>query len=375
MIRGDVFKVSKFLAPYHQDPTELNRCACKRKRQSKRKCMENIFEWFGTSEHWPLYTYNSTAAFFHLLQFIIVVFVIAAVTSKIEPDFVFVSPERELIWQNYALIKADTTNTKCTDLESSEMYRDRSSWKINQDMVSHQIFNFNNTVLIPYKKRGLIIRVDIMLATFFLLSALFQYANGKLLHVTPDFPRIINYIEYSISSSLMIMVMAIHMGIVELYTITSLAGLFFGMNLFGACTELIIELYIRLPKSDETETIQQYGWLWVSIPQIAAWVLFLFAIVPVLTQYSIIQECSNTGVPAHVHFAIALQAGIFTLFGFIQSYSIYYRMKNIDDPEYIAYATEQADTYNIAMSFIAKTILAWTLLAPALSVKSDALRR
>ena len=142
----------------------------------------------------------------------------------------------------------------------------------------------------------------------------------------------------------------------------------------GACTELILELCIQLGR-DESNIIRQNKWLWVLIPHAAAWVLFLFAIIPVLTQYSITQTCSNTGVPTHVHLAIVLQAGLFCVFGIIQTASVKYRLENISDTALIQYAIDKMDMANIALSFIAKTILAWTLLAPALSVNEDALRQ
>jgi hypothetical protein len=334
----------------------------------------NFSKTYLESDQWGLYTYNLYAAILHLIQFFAVLVLIRLKTSKIDPDFVFVSPERELIWQNYALIKADTTETQCTDLAWSSTYQNKSAWLLNKDMVNHAIFDFTNTVLIPYKKGGMVVRIDVMIAFFFLLSAAFQFYNGTVLHKCPKFPRIINYIEYSVSSSLMLMVMAINVGIAELYTVISLAGLFFGMNIMGACTEVILELCIQLGR-DESTVVRQNKWLWVLIPHTAAWVLFLFAIVPVLTQYRIIQECSNTGVPAHVHFAIALQAALFTVFGIVQTISMKYRLENISDTAKIQYAIDKMDMTNIALSFIAKTILAWTLLAPALSVNEDALRQ
>ena len=334
----------------------------------------NFSKEYLESDQWGLYTYNLYAAILHLIQFFAVLVLIQLKTSKIDPDFIFISPERELIWQNYALIKADTTETDCKDLAQSSTYQNKTAWVLNKDMINHNIFDFRNTVLIPYKKGGITIRVDVMIAFFFLLSATFQFYNGTVLHKNPKFPRIINYMEYSVSSSLMIVVMAINMGIAEFYTVTCLAGLFFGMNIMGACTELILELCIQLGR-DESNIIRQNKWLWVLIPHAAAWVLFLFAIIPVLTQYSITQTCSNTGVPTHVHLAIVLQAGLFCVFGIIQTASVKYRLENISDTALIQYAIDKMDMANIALSFIAKTILAWTLLAPALSVNEDALRQ
>jgi hypothetical protein len=57
----------------------------------------------------------------------------------------------------------------------------------------------------------------------------------------------------------MIIVMALNTGIVEIYSITSLAGLFFGMNILGACTEIIMEQYENLKES--ASKMQDNAWL------------------------------------------------------------------------------------------------------------------
>jgi hypothetical protein len=323
----------------------------------------------GPANKWELYYFNMTVAFMHLIQGVVVIALIGYKTSKIDPDFVFISPQRELLWLNYALLKSNTTGTECKDLEQSSMYQDKSQWIVNKDMVDHQIFDFNNTVLISYKKNGVIIHTDMMVAVFFCLSFGFQILNGEITASVPAFPRIINYIEYSISSSLMVMIMAVNVGIIEIYTITSLAGLFFGMNIFGACTETILDLCTsqKIPFSKTK--------YYVALPHCAGWVLFLFAVVPVLNQYIVIQQCSNTGVPAHVHLAIALQVGLFGVFGLIQACSIIYRVYNLTDDNKIQNAIHKTDLANIMMSLVAKTTLAWTLIAPGLTVRNEFLRK
>lgn len=318
------------------------------------------------NKQWKPHKLNTAAAFFHGLQCIVVIFIIIFKTSKINPDFVFISPQRELIWQNYALIKADTKEPTCPALQNNALFNDKSQWKPNIDMVEHNIFNFNNTVLIPFYKRGVIIHLDIMIALFFFLSFAFQWLNGYILNKDPSFPRIINYMEYSVSASLMIIALAVNMGIAELYTITSLAGLFFGMNILGACTEIILHL------NSETGQTKNHIALYVFIPQCAAWLLFLFAIIPILTQFTIIRECSNTGVPAHVYLAIVLQTLFFCLFGIAQTWSTTYRLQKPANSEY---AIQMIDNTNIILSFVAKTCLAWSLLSPALSVKDGALKQ
>ena len=321
------------------------------------------------TKSWELYQFNMGVAFLHLVQGIVMIALIVFKTSKIDPDFVFISPQRELLWQNYALLKSNTTTTECKDLEQTSMFQNKSQWVVNKDMVDHFIFDFNNTVVIPFKKNGVIIHTDIMVAVFFFLSFSFQILNGEITTRMPDFPRIVNYIEYSISSSLMVMIMAVNVGIIEIYTITSLAGLFFGMNILGACTEMIFDLCTSSPTAMPSKT--KY---FVALPHFAGWVLFLFAVVPVLYQYILIQQCSNTGVPAHVHLAIALQVGLFGVFGLVQAFSITYRVYNIGDYSNIQYAQNKTDLANIWMSFVAKTALAWTLISPGLTVRAEFLK-
>lgn len=344
-----------------------------RRRTEKHKNTEPDTEEERDTESWKAYKLNKTAAWFHFAQGIIVIGIIMAKTSRINPDFVFISPQRELVWQSYALLKADTTKTDCTDLEKNDMYRDKTQWVLNKDMVEHAIFNFNNTVLIPYLKRGMVIRTDVMLAFFFFLSFSFQMLNGYILNNNAGFPRVVNYIEYSISSSLMIIVMAVNVGIVEIYTITSLAGLFFTMNMLGACTELMLELYITLNRTTHESNYPSI--YWITFPQTVAWIAFLFAICPVTIQYSLIQQCSNTGVPAHVHAAIGLQVVLFCFFGMAQTISVVYRAVYIDDDAQVQYTVNTMDNVNVILSFSAKTALAWSLLAPALTVKDNYLTK
>jgi hypothetical protein len=321
---------------------------------------------------WSAFQFNKKVAWYHLLQAVVVVFIILGKTSKINPDFVFISPQRELIWQSYALLKSDTTSTECTDLQSNSLYQNKQDWILNEDMVDHAIFNFNNTVIIPYLKHGAILHTDVLLAFFFILSFLFQMTNGYILNQDTRFPRIINYIEYSVSSSLMIMVMAVNVGIAEIFTVTSLAGLFFGMNILGACTELMLELSIALHRAaGENAYLLHNIAYWIMIPQIAAWILFLFAVCPVIIQYATIQSCSNTGVPAHVHAAIVLQVVLFSFFGLAQTLSVVCRVIHIADDCRIQCVVNAMDNINIILSFSAKTALAWTLLAPALTVKDS----
>ena len=317
---------------------------------------------------WELYHLNMGVAFLHLVQGIVMIALIGLKTSKIDPDFVFISPQRELLWQNYALLKSNTTATECKDLAQTSMFQDKSQWVVNKDMVDHHIFDFSNTVVIPYKINGAIIHTDIMIAVFFFLSFGFQILNGEITTRMPDFPRIVNYVEYSISSSLMVMIMAVNVGIIEIYTITSLAGLFFGMNILGACTEMIFDL---CASSNTPMSKTKY---YVALPHCAGWVLFLFAVVPILYQYILIQQCSNTGVPAHVHLAIALQVGLFGVFGLVQAFSITYRVYNICHSDEIRYAKDKTDLANILMSLVAKTTLAWTLISPGLTVKDEFLK-
>ena len=177
-----------------------------------------------------------------------------------------------------------------------------------------------------------------------------QAFTGLFIGFDFDGPRIMHYIEYSISSSLMLIVLAVNTGILEVYTLVGFFGLFFGMNMLGVCAEFIS--YLAPSK------------LWWMIPHFSGWVLYLLAYVPVIEQYERGRRCS-VAVPDFLTAAIYLELVFFSMFGLAQTALLWWRMV-----EPLANVSYYTDLTSITLSIVAKTFLAWVLLGPVLSVKA-----
>jgi hypothetical protein len=125
---------------------------------------------------------------------------------------------------------------------------------------------------------------------------------------------------------------------------------------------------------------------------------------PLLDSYLQSTHCSERGPPGFVNVIVFLEFVLFSCFGFVQLYSLYYRTifiqnptvtsarsytplvatsrfgsNNYDNEELVmniendtstsknyTNVAEKADYMYILLSFIAKTQLAWLILAPAL---------
>jgi hypothetical protein len=301
---------------------------------------------------------------------------------RIPKDFAFVSPVAKLHWTNHALIKSDATSNTCSEVSESPHFRSTiPSSPTNQlnlfpprasfpDFLD-PLFDFTNTTLIEYNVPGNELQLNWMMMSFFALSFIFQLAHGLILDRYEDFPRVLHYIEYAFSSPLMIMVMAINVGIKELFIITSLAGLFFGMNILGMAAEGMMHYAGRIDKdaySAYTEICK--------LTHIAGWFMFMFAMIPIWKQFDQVLKCSERkGTPSYAYAAIVIESICFFLFGLIQSAGLlekhwYFR----DNPGAKKLPTSilfKYDSLHALLSLTAKIFLAWLLLGPALSVKEE----
>jgi hypothetical protein len=209
---------------------------------------------------------------------------------------------------------------------------------------------------VRYDRPGNTLYTHYTMVAFFALSSAFQAANGYFIGFEGSFPRVLHYLEYSVSSSLMVIVLAANTGILEVITLVALFGLFFGMNILGACAEILSWA------AAENERSMLHSW-WV-LPHAAGWVLYLLAYVPIIVQYEKSRECS-VAVPDFLTAAIYLELFFFTLFGAAQTWLLWWRAS--EPKADVAYWT---DLTSITLSLVAKTFLAWVLVGPVLSVKN-----
>ena len=324
------------------------------------------------NKQWKLYRWNTIVARVHGLQCFVLMLAIVLKLQYITPNVPYVSGTQELKITNHAMIRIDRDYDKCDDVRNSAMFKNPIKHLFPSGLMDKEhLYDFTNTSGIEYTVTTVHANTPVLICVFFALSCLFQYWNGWVLNSNPNSPRIIHYLEYSLSSSLMVVVLGVNLGVFELYQLMGLFGLFFGMNLFGACAELFCYIAeqggmgkVRVLGFDESS-------LWL-IPHLAGWVLFLIAYVPLFVKFCITAHCSVPELPWFLTFAVIVELFFFLLFGAVQFIGLSWRMaavrgRGVASDKII----EAMDKWNIGLSFFAKTSLAWLLIGPALSVNTD----
>jgi hypothetical protein len=78
-------------------------------------------------------------------------------------------------------------------------------------------------------------------------------------------------------------------------------------------------------------------------------------------------KCSeNGGTPTYIYILIIMESFLFFVFGFLQIASLVEKLSYTDSlPEELLF---RYDCFHAMLSVVAKTILVWLLVAPALSV-------
>jgi hypothetical protein len=232
---------------------------------------------------------------------------------------------------------------------------------------SSNFYQFLDTYAVPHSFEVGFIDVRYLICAFFFLSFLFQMlqvagADGRL-----------RFVEYSLSASLMILAIAVQVGITDIYILCCMFALIFATNVLGLMAELLMAL--KTP------------WLWL-LPHCLAWVTCLVAYAPLLDAYLSSMYCSDRSPPGYAHVIVFLQFALFSCFGCLQLYSLYNRTlalqldwyhnnPNIDETSFFFLETDGSDkgmdtsrdweemAYTM-LSFTAKTLLAWLVLAPTI---------
>jgi hypothetical protein len=341
---------------------------------------------------------NRTAVCLHFISAIVIAIVYGTHFTRIPRGYVFVSPIAQLYWTNHALVRVNATENRCHDVETSphfiatipsspaagmHLYPTRTPYP---NFMEH-VFDFSDTTIIQYNIPGNELNLNMMMMCFCLLSFVFQTVHMMLLEKYDTMPRFLHYAEYAFSSPLMVMVMAVNVGLKELFVITSLGGLFFGMNILGMCAEVMAHYAGRI----ERDSLFSYMEVCKAI-HVSGWVLFLFAMCPIWRQFHQVLQCSeNKGTPATAYAAVILESLLFFLFGFLQIASLVDKFQyvyktmgkedenptgNQDIHTIVKIDAEDLfkyDCIHALLSLTAKTLLAWLLLGPALSVNPDQL--
>lgn len=366
----------------------------------------------GTNPLFQFRVVNNTVAWAHFLQFLVVVSLYATKFRCITPNQIFVSDMVNLTSPHHMIhvfdgSAAPSSCPAALDVIRSTWYRSRPHLD-NSDVIIHGVgddvlFDLRNTTTVEFYPYTYRLNVSAMIACFFFLSWAFQLLNGWYVENEPDGPRYIQYVEYSLSASLTIVVMALNTGIQDLYTILNIFVLFFGMNVFGILAEFMMHLAekwctrfdfglfeidaARYRRNQGTELTRRLPYenypigfrnLWL-VPHLCGWVLFLFAWLPIIIKYTKTQQCSENsvsqGVPWFVQVVVSLESTFYLLFGIVQWVVLRGRGEVLSNA--LADKTNdrlwwkvRLDYWTTMLSFGAKTLLAWLLLGPRLKATS-----
>lgn len=208
-----------------------------------------------------------------------------------------------------------------------------------------------------------------LIAIFFFLSFAFQFCAY--------FPELYSYeellkrgrhplrfVEYSLSSPLMLIAIALLSGIFELY---ALIGIFFAMfscNILGLLAEHLASMK-PMQRSDEenrllrttTDSSARTEHLTVTwIAHIAAWLCVVAAWLPILLAFSLGNSEGTVAAPDFVYIIIATMFILFNTFGINQLLELSG-----------VYGHETAELVYIMLSLTSKSLLGWMIFANVLA--------
>jgi hypothetical protein len=340
-----------------------------------------------------LQSLNYGAAFFHFVQAVTVVSLIAGLNSKHKDDPPLQNGIYSVQKNLYVIRYADDSHPKC-DLPRLINVSKAPGMSLNMS-ASGLLMETNNYA--PFMEGAVAVHQNFavgyldtryMIFGFFTLSCIFQAFEA----LWGDYsgPRLLRFVEYSISSSVMIMAIAVQVGLTDVYILVAMFTLMFATNLLG----LIAELLCFLAEAGAISI-----WLW-TIPHFLGWVTCLVAYAPILDAYLHTTRCSDRGPPGFVNVIVFLEFFMFICFGFVQVYSLfsksirfvsstspgaggnYQQASTLDHMDGAFFSssyplgagpqhpsqdiTDAADLAYVTLSFTAKTLLAWLILAPTL---------
>jgi hypothetical protein len=305
-------------------------------------------------------TLNAAASILHLAQAIAVVCLIGRINDSHQDEPPLFKGVYSIM-KNLFLVRAPGGEGKC----GLAPYRNETS--------SAGGARFDATaVVVPHAFDVGFIDVRYLIFAFFALSSLFQGVEA----LAGDYrgPRILRFIEYAFSASVMILAMAVQVGLTDIYLLTCMFILMFTTNLLG----LIAEVLCFVVENNRVPFLSIWFWL---VPHGLGWLTYFVAYAPLIDAYIVSTRCSDRSPPGFVNVIIFLEFALFSSFGFVQLYALLRRSflfaQQQQQGYYLAvppgfvspaeHITHQADLAYIGLSFVAKTLLAWLVLAPTLT--------
>lgn len=189
----------------------------------------------------------------------------------------------------------------------------------------------------------------------------------------------LRYVEYSISASIMSICIAVEMGITDLYVLITIFVLMFATQILGMMADLVSNPDGSMYWSPIQSIMGLYVWI---IPHFAGWITCIAAYMPILDAFVSSSKWSSIQAPDFVKAIVFSQFFLFVSFGFVQTYQLWTRSSILskNDRPYMHVDLQQqhvdldlkslnrtTERLFITLSLVAKTLLAWLIMAPILT--------
>jgi hypothetical protein len=245
-------------------------------------------------------------------------------------------------------------------------------WSSRDDVYpyEHDAFAVPHALFVGYAD------VRYLILGFFLCSFGFQMLDAVLRPCSAnDVPQLVSttallrFVEYSVSSSLMLLAIALQVGLTDIYVLTCQFCLMFTTNILG----LIAECACNLSTGTQMHAGGGPLLLWV-VPHALGWVTCLVAYAPILDAFAVVTRCSTKALPPVVTAVVTVVFVLFNSFGCVQLW----HLASKSSLSLSATAMERssscgrrdldrrADAVYVGLSLVAKTALGWLILSPML---------
>ena len=244
-----------------------------------------------------------------------------------------------------------------------QSYPDWSRNSSSEDIIQGEEFFVRKRDIETYE-----LSLTWLIAVFFFLSFAFQLAAY--------FPNVYSYeallrrgrhplrfIEYSISSPLMVIAIALLSGIFEHYAIVGMFFAMFSCNILGLLAEHLASMKPK-EKTDEEDRLlrnvdagmrsEHLTVTWIA--HVAGWLCVIGAWLPILSAFSLGNSEGTVAAPDFVYVIIAVIFILFNTFGLNQLLELSG-----------VYGHETAELVYITLSLTSKSLLGWMIFANVLS--------
>jgi hypothetical protein len=241
--------------------------------------------------------------------------------------------------------------------------------------TSENFYTFKDAVAVHRSFVVGYIDVRYLICSFFFLSFVFQALQGwvtlenrGVMNIAKQraWVAVLRFVEYSVSASVMLLAIAVQVGLTDVYLLCCLFGLVFATNILGLIAEVLCA--------------REDAW----VPHCLGWITCLLAYAPLLDAYVASMRCSDLEPPGYVNVIVFLEFALFSCFGFVQTYTLFFRATSDEHPRVLVVlrhyvlavdadestgmmgSLDGIEVTYAALSVIAKTLLAWLVLGPTL---------